>query len=140
MTMRENIQKGFTLVEMLIVLAIMGIVIAVATPAYLTYKRGAQKRATLANIRNIKLALEQYREDVSDYPASLRDLVKKPTDEKSEGWDGPYLSSKDEPKDGFGNKFHYAVTPGAENPYELYSYGRKGKGAPKDEWIDAWKQ
>lgn len=135
-----NARSGFTLVEMLIVLAIMGIVIAVGTPAYLSYKRGAQKRATAATIRNVKIALEQFREDAGDYPTSLRDLVKKPTDEKAEGWDGPYLSSKDEPKDGFGNKFHYAVTPGAENPYELYSYGRKGKGAPKDEWIDAWKQ
>lgn len=136
---RADARSGFTLVEMLIVLAIMGVVMAIATPMYLTYQRGAQKRATKANIHNIKVGLEQYREDVGDYPAALRDLVKKPSDEKSEGWGGPYLSSKEAPKDGFGNAFHYAVTPGAENPYELYSYGRKGKGAPKDEWIDAWK-
>jgi general secretion pathway protein G len=139
MTMREHVKNGFTLVEMLIVLAIMGIVMAVATPAYFTYKRGAQKRATAANLRTIKQALETYRDDVGDYPASLRDLVKKPTDEKAENWDGPYTSGKDEPKDGFGFKFHYAVTPGAENPYELYSYGRKGKGSPKEEWVDVWK-
>lgn len=135
-----NARSGFTLVEMLIVLAIMGIVIAVAVPGYLTFTRGAQKRATVGTLRNIKLAMERYREDVGDYPSSLRDLVKKPTDEKAEGWDGPYISGKDEPKDGFGKNLHYSVTPEAENPYELYSYGRKGRGAPKEEWIDAWKQ
>ena len=69
----------------------------------------------------------------------LRDLGKKPSDEKTDALERPYIESKEEPKDGFGNKFHYAVTPGAENPYELYSYGPKGKGAPKKEWIDAWK-
>lgn len=140
MTMAKNARGGFTLIEMLVVLAIMGILIAVITPAYVSYKRRAGKQATIGSMRAIGLALEQYKEDVGDYPASLRDLVKAPADVDQSLGTWPYIKSKETPKDGFGNPFHYALTPGAEHPYEFYSYGSSGKGAPKNEWIDAWKQ
>lgn len=141
MQISKSVRSGFTLIEMLVVLAIMGILIAVITPAYTGYKRRAARQATIGSMRVITMALEQYKEDIGEYPQLLRDLVKKPTDEKgAANWTEPYIKSKEEPKDGFGNKFHYSPTPGAENPYELSSYGPNGKGAPKNEWIDAWKQ
>lgn len=139
MQMSRTARSGFTLVEMLVVLAIIGILVAVITPAYTAYKRRAGRQATVSSMRNIALALEQYKEDMGDYPASLRDLVKAPSENRDQ-WQGPYIKSKETPKDGFSNPFQYAVTQGAEHPYELSSYGANGKGAPKNEWIDAWKQ
>jgi general secretion pathway protein G len=98
------------------------------------------RKATIESLRVIRNALEQYREDFGEYPAQLRDLIKKPADEKiAEQWQ-PYIETKKgELLDGFKNPFHYAVTPGGEHPYELYSYGANGKGSPKSEWIDVWK-
>lgn len=138
MNIAKNARSGFTLVEMLVVLAIIGILFAVITPAYNAYKKRAGRQATISSMRVITLALEQYKEDMGEYPPSLKDLVKAPT-ENADQWQGPYIKSKETPKDGFGNPFGYSVTPGGENPYELYSYGKDGKGSPKKEWIDAWK-
>ena len=139
MNIAKNARSGFSLVELLVVIAIIGILGAVIIPSYTAYKKRAGRQATVSSMRVITLALEQYKEDMGEYPASLKDIVKAPA-ENADQWQGPYIKSKETPKDGFGNPFGYALTPGAEHPYDLYSYGPNGKGAPKSEWIDAWKQ
>lgn len=139
MVIAKNARSGFSLIELLVVIAIMGILGAVIVPAYTAYRRRAARQATVSSMRVITFALEQYKEDMGEYPASLKDLIKAPA-ENADQWQGPYVKSKDTPKDGFGNPFGYSVTQGGERPYELYSYGAGGKGAPKNEWIDAWKQ
>lgn len=139
----KHAQEGFTLIEILIAFAlvmVLGGVVYVSTRGVVERNR---KTATLESMRVIRNALEQYRDDVGEYPASLRDLTKAPTDEKlAESWQGPYVESKKgELKDGWGVSFAYNPTPGAEHEYELISYGSKqGKSAPKTGWIDAWKK
>lgn len=139
MVIARNARSGFTIVEMLIVIGIMGVLLAILGPSYFAIQRRSKTKATAGSLRTLVLALEQYKEDMGDYPASLRDLVKAPAEGGEGQWLGPYVKSKDTPKDSFGNPFHYTLTQGAEHPYELSSYGSNGKGAPKSEWIDAWK-
>ena len=138
----KHAQEGFTLIEILIAFAlvmILGGVVYVSTKGIVERNR---RTATLESMRVIRNALEQFREDFDQYPSSLRDLIKKPADEKiAEEWN-PYIETKKgELKDGWGQPFHYAPTPGGEHEYELYSYGSKqGKSAPKSGWLDVWKK
>jgi general secretion pathway protein G len=136
---QRQAQEGFTLVEILIAFALVMIMGAVVFVSYRGIVAKNAAKATIESMRVIRNALNDYREDTGKYPDSLRDLLKKPTDE--ENWAGPYVESKKgEIKDGFNNPFYYAATPDGEHPYELYSYGPNGKGSPKSEWIDAWKK
>ncbi len=139
---QRHAQEGFTLIEILIAFALVMIMGGVVFVSYRGIVAKNAAKATVESLRVIRNALEQYREDVGEYPASLRDLLKKPADEKaSEQWAGPYIETKKgDIKDGFNHPFHYAVTPGGEHPYELYSYGPNDKGSPKSEWIDVWKK
>lgn len=132
-------RQGFTLIEILIALAIVAVLGAVVAPAYMAYVERGKKTATVGSIKTIKMSLNLYEGDTGNYPQRLRDLIKKPAGPDAEGWNGPYLQSKQVPKDGYGKQFVYKRTEGAEHPYELYSYGKRGKGAPKSEWIDAWE-
>lgn len=138
---QRHVQEGFTLVEILIAFALVMIMGGVVFVSYKGVVAKNARKATIESLRVIRGALESYRDDTGEYPAALRDLIKKPTDEKAaEQWAGPYIETKKgEILDGFKKPFHYAVTQGGENPYELYSYGPNGKGSPKSEWIDAWK-
>jgi general secretion pathway protein G len=142
-THKKNMQDGFTLVEILIAVALMLVLGAVVTYSYRGVINKNKRGATITSMKNIRAAIDNYKDDIGEYPSSLRDLVAKPTDEKAaELWHEAYLDSKNNeaPKDAWKNPFVYNVTEGAEHPYELYSYGKNGKGAPKSEWIDAWKQ
>lgn len=135
----KHARSGFTIVEMLIVIGIMSALLAILGPSYFAIQRRSKVKATSGSLRTLVLALEQYKEDMGEYPAGLKDLVKAPAELGEGQWLGPYIKSKETPKDPFGNAYYYTVTPGAERPYELASYGPNGKGAPKGEWIDAWK-
>lgn len=133
----RNMQEGFTLVEILIASALVMILGALATYSYRGILESNKKRSTIASMKTIRSALEQYQENEGDYPQSLNDLVNKPADEQAgANWDGPYMDKV--PKDGWKQPFVYNLTEGGAHSYELYS--KKSKGTPKAEWIDAWKQ
>jgi len=136
----KHSKDGFTLIEILIAVALVLILGGIATFSYRGLVEKNARRGTIVTLKAIKGFIEQYQEDMDEYPESLRDLVKKPASEKAaENWHGPYTDK--EPRDGWKHTFYYAPTSeGGEHPYALYSYGPKGKGAPKTEWIDAWKQ
>lgn len=137
-----HVQDGFTLVEILIAAALVMILGGIITYSTRGILESNKKNATIASMKVIKEALNRYAEDNDgDYPQSLLDLVKKPADEKAAAnWDGPYLETKkgETPKDAWKQPFVYNLTEGGEHPYELLS--KKGKGTPRAEWIDAWKQ
>ena len=138
-TQIRGTREGFTLIEMLIALAIMAFAGAVVGPYLYNYLAKGQDTATKGNLRSIKSAIGQFYMDMGDHPDKLRDLVKKPQGEKFEKkWKEPFLDAKEIPRDGWGNSFQYKKPGESGYPYELYSYGPKGKGGPKDERISAW--
>ncbi len=127
--------SGFTLMELVIGLIILGLLAAIGIPVYQGFVERARRSSTDENIRLMKSQIQLYQLDTNSYPSKLKDLEKRPTDEKLKTkWRGPYLDPVPE-EDGWGNPFVYKVTPGQKNPYELYSPGANGPGSPKEERI-----
>ncbi len=139
-----NLQKGFTLVEILIAVALVAAMTGIITYGTQKYLESNRKHAAVASLKTIKAAVEDYNDNVGEYPRTLTDLIIRPTEEKAAaGWEGPYITAKNNkvPNDPWDKPFVYNVTEGGERPYELYSYGsKKGKNAPKSGWVDAWKE
>ncbi len=139
----KTAQGGFSFIEMVIVIAIMGLMAAIVGPAMMKWLGTGRVTATEASLQGISQAIDSYYIDMGAYPQTLKNLITKPLDEEAgEDWRGPYLKikkgKKNVPKDAWKKKFVYRLNPeGSETPFELYSYGEKGKGAKPSEWIRA---
>jgi len=134
----RDARRGFTLIEIMIGLMIIGVLMGIVIPTANRYWAQAKIRTTRQELQNIRFAIESYQTDTGLYPARLRDLIKRPTgDERiAAKWTGPYLPKKEVPRDQWGNAYHYRITEGGKFSYELYSYGPGGKGSPKADHID----
>ncbi len=129
-------KEGFSLIEIMIVIGIIGIILGFVGPRIF----GAMQRARIATakteLNTINSKITQFNMDTGQYPKRLRDLVKRPAEpEIASQWQGPYLPKKEVPKDPWNSRYVYKLTPNKEIPYELYSYGPKKRGAPRAEWI-----
>jgi general secretion pathway protein G len=114
---RSNSRAGFTLIEILLVVVIIGILAAVAVPKFSGRSRQAKEGAAKASIQAIGIALDMYELDNGQYPPNLQSLVSGSGD----NWNGPYL--KDGlPKDPWGNDYIYQA--------QGDSYTLKSQGAP----------
>lgn len=132
---KRFLRQGFTLIELMIVLAVLGLIMYFLVPRFGTMLNKARIRTTRLAIQTLKNSITMYKVDVGDFPERLRDLIKKPTEEKaSKKWEGPYFDDKELPNDPWGNAYKYERT---QTGYDLYSYGPNGKGSPKDEYIRA---
>jgi general secretion pathway protein G len=125
-------QRGFTLIEIMVVVVIIGILIGLVAPNVLGRVDKARVTAAEADLKTLDLALEMYRLDNKSYPSTdqgLEALVAKPGGEPdAKNWnpDG-YLKKKQLPLDPWGNQYQYVV-PGQEGrPYDLYSFGADGR-------------
>lgn len=121
-------QRGFTLLELLVVVVIIGLLAAFVAPKYFAQIGKSQTQIARAQIESFDKALDQYRVDTGHYPTSeqgLAALVAQPASETL--WRGPYLK-KNVPADPWGNAFIYKIPAADPNrDYDLTSYGKDGK-------------
>ena len=118
--------RGFTLLELLVVMVIIGLLAGYVGPKLFGQIGKSETKAAKAQIDALSKALDQYRIDVGRYPSSeqgLAALVQKPADEPK--WQGPYLA-KNVPPDPWGKPYQYRA-PGQHGDYDLLSYGRDGQ-------------
>lgn len=117
---------GFTLVELLVVLVILGLVMGLVGPRVLNYLTSSRTRAADLQISSFKASLDLFFLDIGRYPSqgeALQALVERPA--SADGWSGPYLQQSTVPVDPWGNPYQYSV-PGAKAPYQILSFGADG--------------
>ncbi|MGF1614995.1 MAG: type II secretion system major pseudopilin GspG [Gammaproteobacteria bacterium] len=112
--------RGFTLLELLVVLAILGLIATFAAPRVFKYLASARIDSARVQIENLGQALDLYKLEVGTYPPDLEALVQPPAGEAR--WNGPYLKKSVIPKDPWGNDYVYRF-PGEHGPYDLISLG-----------------
>lgn len=138
--MNNNSRPGFSLIEIMIAITIMGIIAAGSIYMFTGYIDSARKETTKSMLQSAQTGIERFYMEVGDYPETLTDLLRKPSDAKlSKKWAGPYWPKKDEPADAYGRTLVYKKIKGGVHPYELYSWGKGGEGSPSEEHIDIWE-
>lgn len=118
--------RGFTLLELLVVMVIIGLLASYVGPKYFAQIGKSEIKATKAQIDALSKAADQFRLDVGRYPTTeegLAVLVTKPANLPK--WEGPYLT-KNVPLDPWGNPYVYK-SPGEHGDYDLMSYGKDGR-------------
>lgn len=122
-------QRGFTLIEIMVVLVILGLLIAIVAPNIIGRGDEARVTAAKAQMGQISNALDLYRLDNSHYPSTqqgLEALVSKPSGSpEPRNWN-PDGYMKSVPIDPWGSEYQY-ISPGREGPYDLYSLGSDGE-------------
>src|SRR5436853_5876192 len=127
--------RGFTLLELLVVIVIIGLLAGYVAPRYFSQVGRSEIQVARAQIEALEKALDQYRLDMRRYPTAeegLDALMARPS--AAANWSGPYLK-KAVPPDPWGRAYVYR-TPGAKSEFELFSYGRDGKAGGSGEDAD----
>lgn len=128
-------QAGFTLLELLVVMVIIGLLVGYVGPKYFSQLGKSEVKTARAQINALEQALDQYRLDVGHYPGTedgLHALFAKPSSEAR--WEGPYLK-KSVPADPWGNPYQYKY-PGEHGEYDIFSLGKDGQPGGSDAMAD----
>ena len=136
--------SGFTLIELMVVIVILGILAAIIVPNIISRTDEAKVTEVKVQINNLETALKLYKLDNGQYPSTeqgIEALVEKPsTGIIPKNWrEGGYLEKRRVPLDAWGNRYAY-ISPGLHGDYDIISYGADGiKGGEKfDKDIENW--
>jgi len=124
--MKKN--KGFTLVELLIVITILGLLMSLVAPKMFSKVDSTQRKTAAAQMNNFEVSLDTFRLDVGSYPNKLSEL----RSSNRRGWDGPYLP-KNVPLDPWGNPYQYQIPGENGSAFSLISYGKDGQQGGTDD-------
>lgn len=132
MNSRKTAQRnqGFTLIEILVVMAIIGMLAIMVAPNIFNQQAGARRDAALSQISTLEAALDTHRLDVGEYPDNLEGLMENESD--SAAWNGPYLR-RAVPLDPWGNEYVYE---GSAREFTLISYGADGQSGGEGDDAD----
>lgn len=136
---KAAVTRGFTLLELLVVMVIIGLLAGYVAPRYFGQIGKSEVKVARAQLDSLEKALDQYRLDTGHYPSTeigLVALVTKPASETK--WSGPYLK-KAVPLDPWGRAYQYK-SPGDHGDFDLISFGKDGQpgGAGEAEDIKNW--
>jgi general secretion pathway protein G len=130
---------GFTLLELLVVMVIIGLLAGYVAPRYFSQVGKSEIKATQAQIVAFEKALDTYRLDIGRYPSTeqgLNALMQRPQNEPK--WSGPYLQ-KAIPLDPWGKAYQYK-SPGERGEFDLWSFGKDGQpgGTGENADVTSW--
>lgn len=127
--------RGFTLLELLVVVVIIGLLAGLVAPRYFDSVSKSKSKIARAQIESLDKALDQYRLDMGSYPTAEQGLAALNAQPSGVAkWQGPYLK-KALPADPWGNDYSYVLQPGARS-IDIISYGADGKPGGTDEAQD----
>lgn len=139
----QHVQRGFTLIEIMVVVVIMGVLAALVVPKLLNRAGESKIAAAKVDIATIMQAMKLYKLDNQRYPTTeqgLQALIEKPTGgPAANGWKaGGYVEKM--PKDPWGNQYQY-LSPGIKGEIDVFSYGADGQpgGTGDDADIGSWE-
>jgi general secretion pathway protein G len=137
----STLSSGFTLVELLVVLAILGLLVGLVGPQVMKTLGGSKTKTARIQINDLATTLDIYRLDVGRYPTTdegLQALVEKPGN--ATNWNGPYLTKSSVPKDPWGYDYNYR-SPGENGSFDLWSLGADNRdgGDGEDQDVLGWE-
>lgn len=141
LTHKDRRSAGFTLLEILVVLVILGLMASLVGPQVFKQLSGSKTKAAALQIQELSSALDLYRLELGRYPSSdqgLDALITKPRN--VDGWNGPYLKKNVIRKDPWGNDFQYRA-PGQYGDFDLWSLGADNRegGDGEDRDVRSWE-
>ncbi len=135
-------RRGFTLLEVLLVVGILALLAAFVVPQFLKTQEDANVKLTRGNMGGLTSPLELFHQALGRYPEELKELFEKPEDEdEASKWTGPYIDDPTKLKDAWGRELQYLGNDEAkanEGRYDLWSLGKDGEDGTDDD-IKNWQ-